>query len=201
MSPDTIAVCLLAGGRSLRFGADDKLVADLGDKPLGLHAADALAGIVWGQRLAVASGGLAQPLQALGFTVVAPVIDGGMGDNIARGVAAVTGGRAVLIVLADMPFVTVRHIQNLVAAVSRDTDIAVSTCDGTVSPPILFGAAYLDALKTLSGDEGARRIIAAAQAEVLRVAAEAQLLMDVDTPEALAAARRYIAAAGNAPLG
>ncbi len=189
MKADDVALIVLAAGRSERFGTEDKLLADLHGQPLGLHTPQRLAPMKWATKIAVTLGELAGPLQDLGFVIVAPLQDGGLGDNIAKAVSALNRPQSVLICLADMPFVTLTHIEEMMAAMSADRSIVASQGAGVLSPPVLFGVKYFESLLVLSGDIGARDVIVANKPELALVPATRTTLMDVDTLALLAEAR------------
>ncbi|MBA2934416.1 nucleotidyltransferase family protein [Sphingomonas sp. CGMCC 1.13654] len=180
-----VAAVLLAAGRSDRFTDGDKLAALLGDLPLGLHAARTLTSLPLDRHIVVTgSGGMAWP----DFTVVPnDRRDAGMAKSIALGVSAARRADidAVLIALADMPFVSVAHLERLVARY-RGPDTMVASSDGIFRmPPALFGATWFDTLETLSNDRGARAILE--QAEI--VLANPAELQDVDRVADLEAAK------------
>lgn len=180
LMPQDTCLLLLAGGRSLRFGAADKLCAPLGDRPLTLHAIRAAAPLPLTRRLAIVSG-TRFPFADHGFDIIAnddPTR--GLSHSIRLGVneARRGGSSAVLILLADMPCVTRPHLQRLFAA-SRDQESIVFSSDGErTSPPALIGSAHYKALCALAGDQGARAL---AKAAVLVRAAPGELA-DIDTP-------------------
>jgi molybdenum cofactor cytidylyltransferase len=181
-----VVAILLAGGLSSRFGPHDKLAAPLGGMPLGLHAARTLATLPFAATIAVARSG-GPDFGACGFM---PVVNGdpasGQSGSIRLGLARalVAKPRAVLIALADMPFVTRTHIEALLARLDDDRAIVASIGGRRPGPPALFGAAHFAALAELSGDAGARSLLAGA----LLVEAPARELVDIDTPGDLARA-------------
>jgi molybdenum cofactor cytidylyltransferase len=180
-----VAAVLLAAGRSDRFTDGDKLAALLGDLPLGLHAARTLAALPLARHIVVTGpDGLAWP----GFDVVLNERqDAGMASSIALGVTAArrASADAVLIALADMPFVSVEHLERLLARY-RGPDTLAASSDGTGRmPPALFGSAWFDALEALSGDRRARAILEKADV----VPADPAELHDIDRVEDLVAAR------------
>ena len=190
MKTERMALLLMAGGRSERFGASDKLTADLGGMALGLHTAKRLSSMTWGQKLAVAQGALTEPLSSLGFAILEPAKGVcGLGDNLAVGARALGDVDAVLILLADMPFVARDHAERLISSLSDDKTMAMSGWQGKVSPPVVLLATHFKALQNLSGDQGARKIIMTDRAAVALVEAEEHVLLDCDTPEAVAYAR------------
>jgi molybdenum cofactor cytidylyltransferase len=191
MKAEDVALLVLAAGRSARFGSEDKLLADLHGRPLGLHTPQRLAQMNWASKVAVTSGDLISPLRKLGFDIVEPVVDGGLGDNISKVVCGLNGPRAVLVCLADMPFVTQAHVEGLLAAVSSNYSIAASEAQGEITPPVLFAEAYFEDLRALTGDAGARDVIVANKSAVLHVPASRLSLLDVDTLTILAEANSY----------
>ncbi|WP_267387777.1 nucleotidyltransferase family protein [Sphingomonas sp. GC_Shp_3] len=185
LTPERTALVLLAAGRSSRFGAADKLAADLFGRPLGLHVAATLAPLPFAARIAVC-GGTAPDYAAHGFEMLFnPRAAEGASTSVALGVAAARthGCDAVLIALADMPCVTTAHIQRLFDA-SDNANTVVASSDGVrLSPPALFSAAHFDTLASLSGDQGARDLIRSGRHIVTR----ADELIDIDTEADLAA--------------
>ncbi|UDF04899.1 NTP transferase domain-containing protein [Asticcacaulis sp. AND118] len=192
MQSKDMALILLAAGRSRRFDDEDKLMADLGGRPLGLHAARRLSARLWQRKLAmVGSEGLRPQLEALGFETLTPAAgNAGMGDNLALAANYLSGGDGALVCLADMPFVPLTQVEALLSRLNGSASIAISATGGLKSPPVAFGSAYFKALQSLSGDEGARRIIAANPVETAVVETTAGALFDIDTPDDLAAARK-----------
>jgi molybdenum cofactor cytidylyltransferase len=177
MRPEDVALVLLAAGRSVRFGAA-KLEAELWGLPLGEHAARALAGVPFARRIAVT--GRAR-LDLPGFERAAnPAPEAGLAGSVRLGVAAAEDAEAVLLVLADMPCVTERHVRAVLAACGEGA--AVASSDGVrPSPPALFGRRHFPALLALEGDAGARELLRGA----VPVRAGPGELTDVDTPEEL----------------
>lgn len=186
--PTTTAV-LLAAGRGTRFGGN-KLEAMLGDTMLGLRAARTLAGMECGALFAIhnpAHVKLAAALTAEGFTLIGNQNAGaGLSHSLALAAKAAltTDAAALLICLADMPLLTPDHLSALVAAHHANPDsIIASQADGIRSPPAIFPRAMWSLLALLDGDAGARGLLK----DALCVDAPAHVLVDIDTPAALAA--------------
>jgi len=181
IAAEDCTLILLAAGRSTRFGADNKLEADLDGRPVALHVVDALAGIAFKNRIAVVGDGRLD-YAARGYRIVRnPAPERGLSSSIRLGVAQVGDAAAVLIVLADMPRVTERHVRRLLDT-ANGSDAVIVSSDGTQpSPPALFGRAHFDHLLSLEGDAGARRMVATG----LRIETNSTELADIDTAEQL----------------
>jgi molybdenum cofactor cytidylyltransferase len=171
-----IAGILLAAGRSTRFGADDKLAAQLDGRPLLHHAADTMRAAPLAWRLLVRSEGAAG---LDGFETVRVAQGAEMSRSLAAGidVAHKLGADAALVTLADMPFVTPDHLAALIdACTGRDCLLASSDGDRR-SPPALFGAHWFAALKATTADAGARPLLSRAAL----IAVSSAMLRDIDT--------------------
>jgi molybdenum cofactor cytidylyltransferase len=153
-----VAAILLAAGRASRFGGS-KLTAPLGGQPVYAHAAAAISQLPLSARFAVV-GPETRELAQYGFDCL-PLepADAPMSQSIAIGVtAAVTSGAdAVLIALADMPLVPVRHFEALLAGF--DGQAIGTSIAGIAMPPAVFGGTMFAALCALEGDSGARRLL------------------------------------------
>lgn len=178
------AVVLLAAGLSRRYGAVGKLVADFRGKPLARHAAETIAALPFGQRIAVCRTGdddLAEMFRGLGFTVVRnPDTARGQASSLALGVEAAGQPEALLVCLADMPLVTAEHLRVLVERVTPGGIVAsVAGPREHPTPPAAFAREYLPELLRIEGDKGARHLLQIAE----RVVAPEGTLRDFDTPE------------------
>jgi molybdenum cofactor cytidylyltransferase len=188
-SSPVVRVCVLAAGTSSRFG-DTKLVQCLRGKPLIQHALLAAQGACAGSVVLVvghdqdavtsASGGLSDGL------IVNPDYREGIGSSIAAGVRGCRGGAdAVLIMLADQPLVTTAHLNEIIDTWSgADNEIIASSFDNVFGPPILFPGSSFDTLSALTGDDGAKKLLADDKFNVKSV----EFMpagMDVDTPDDL----------------
>lgn len=173
---------VLAAGASRRFGGD-KLLHPLGGKPLAAHIADTLAAMPLGHRIAVCPAGnpdRAAVFEERGFAVVEnPDPSRGLASSLALGArrAIDLDARAMLVCLADMPYVTADHLDALLDALAT-ADVAASEAAGIRSPPAAFARLVVAGLTRLSGDRGAREILAGA-AVVPMAPAQAR---DFDTP-------------------
>lgn len=186
-----IAAVVLAAGNSSRMGRN-KLVVELGGRPLLRIIVDnVLQSRV--NPVVVVTGHQAEAVEQVlprnAVTIARnPDFDLGMSSSIRAGVRALpdwTDG--ALIVLGDMPAITPSLIDRMIAAFTSDRSICVAACNARRGNPVLFGRKFFPELLTLTGDTGAKRLIAANEQSVCEVLADDDgPLTDIDTPEALA---------------
>jgi len=185
---------LLAAGSASRFGGG-KLMAMLpGAKaPTTLVAAslqplratlDSVVAVVRDGDAA-----LAALLRAEGARVtVCPNAADGMGASLAWAVRAAPVASGWVVALADMPWISASSVSAIVAALRAGAYIAAPRIDGVRGHPVGFSGACFSELCALSGDEGAKRILAARAASVRLVdVADRGVLLDIDTPADLVA--------------
>jgi molybdenum cofactor cytidylyltransferase len=115
----------------------------------------------------------------------------GLAGSVKAGLAALPAGTpGVVVSLGDMPNVTPAVIDRL-AQVFADAAMrlaVVPTLFGQRGNPVLLARAAFPAVATLSGDQGARRLLDEAGDAVVEVAFDdPAIALDVDTPEALKA--------------
>ena len=195
-----VAAVVLAAGRSTRMGAINKLIAEIGGKPLVRIAAEqALASrakpviVVTGherEKVAAALDGLPVRL------VHNPDYAEGLGTSLKAGIAAVTeDADGAVLCLGDMPQVDSALIDKLIAAFDpeRGALVVVPSIAGRRGNPVLWSRRFFPDLMAIQGDIGARHLIGAYAEAVVEVpvAGEAALT-DVDTPESLSAVKAEI---------
>ncbi|MGH6887892.1 MAG: nucleotidyltransferase family protein [Rhizomicrobium sp.] len=196
----SIAAIILAAGLSTRMGGN-KLLEDIGGKPmlrrvaetaLASHARPILV-VVGNEREAACCVLAGLDLQTVENTAYRE----GLGASIRAGVAAVPEScEGALILLGDMPRVPMSLIDRIIETWRSvgACAICVAAHCGQRGHPVLFGRPYFPDLLALSGDVGARRVIARNQARVRDVEAGNDApLADIDTPEALAEFRATLA--------
>ncbi len=172
-----VAVAVLAAGQGKRFGSD-KLLADLGGRPMGAYVTEMLSDLPFGWRFAVCSKGAAlmQHFCGYGFVTIENATPGkGQSHSLHLAVRAAqtTEARALLVVLADMPFVTNHHIEKLLKA---EDGIVASTSGERPMPPALFPRDVWPQLLATTGDSGARELLG----DATLVHAPASELRDID---------------------
>ena len=158
---------LLAAGLSRRMTKANKLLIEIDGEALVRRAARPLcaAGL---DPVIVVTGHQAEAVEralaGLPVTMVrSPDPAAGMGASLACGARALPAGiDAVLIALGDMPDLAPQHFCTLLDAFDPEASAVIlrPQFKGRPGHPVLFGAAYIDELATLSGDEGARAVIA-----------------------------------------
>lgn len=196
------AVIVLAAGTGSRFAAPGhKLTQRLGaSHVLGATLRHAIAShlpvvVVTTEALADAARGYVASrdvviLPAVGTPGPQPL---GMGFSIAAGVAARPNATGWLVLPGDMPMVQTSTL-NAVAAALEQHPVAYAQYRGRRGHPVGFAAELYSELVTLSGDEGARRLLARYPAHGVEVD-DAGVLVDVDTEADLEKVRLSHAAA------
>jgi molybdenum cofactor cytidylyltransferase len=194
MSGAPVVGILLAAGSASRFGGD-KLAAALPDGTLvGVAALRNLAAAV-DSVIAVARPGdnaMASAFAAHGARVsVCPHASDGMGASLAWGVRGAATAAGWIIALADMPWIDPATIARVVAALRGGALLAAPQFQGTRGHPVGVAARFYGELATLSGDEGAKRLLAAQAASIELIDVDdASILRDIDTPADLTSAAR-----------
>jgi molybdenum cofactor cytidylyltransferase len=195
-----IAAVVLAAGRSSRMGGPNKLLAEIGGKPLVRHVVDAALAsrarpvlVVTGyQRDKVEAALAGLPVKF----VHNPHFADGLGTSLKAGIAALGGLPAeidgAIVCLGDMPQVDAALIDRLIGAFDPDHGalVVVPTIDGKRGNPVVWSRRFFPDLMAVEGDVGARYLIGRyteAVAEVPLTGTAA--LTDVDTPEALEAVK------------
>lgn len=122
---------------------------------------------------------------------------GGMGHSIALGVAERSGAPGWLVLPADMPLVQPGTLLAVATALENHA-VAYAQHRGRRGHPVGFASELYSELVLLKGDEGARRIVARYPAHPVEVN-DPGVLIDIDTPADLDAARSAAAALPVAP--
>lgn len=191
----TLFIAILAAGRSSRFGSS-KLTAELDGTPLLQRAASAAAEVCQDRVVTVIGhdrdAALAAAASNSGFVVVNEDYEKGLGSSIAVAARACRStADALLIVLADQPFVTAEHLRALVDHWSGAADeIVASSYADTQGPPVLFPSGAFAQLASLSGDQGARELLHDQRYRLKTVRFE-PAAVDIDTPGDLQATMDY----------
>lgn len=195
------AVIVLAAGKGSRFlGAEHKLEQSLGASTvLGTTLGHAIASQL--QVVVVTTEALADVARrsvAARDVIVLPEADApgqtqlGMGYSISAGVNARPDASGWLVLPGDMPLVQPATLQAVARELTHHA-VAYAQYKGRRGHPVGFSAELYSELAMLSGDEGARRLIARYPAHGLEVD-DAGVLLDVDTLDDLASVRKVASA-------
>ncbi|EZH66816.1 hypothetical protein DH09_02430 [Bacillaceae bacterium JMAK1] len=109
----------------------------------------------------------------------------GQAQSIVAGIqAAVTcGADAIVIMLADQPFLRTHHLNAMIEAAGRECVQYIGTnVDGRTQPPLLFSKQVFPALMKLKGDIGARHLLPTLTGRSLNIQ-ERREAYDIDTEE------------------
>lgn len=181
-------VCiLLAAGSAKRFGSH-KLLHLLPDGvAIGVTAANNLLqvipdviGVVQPEDHA-----LIDAFSSIGITVVENTrAEEGMGTSLAAGVNASSHADGWLVTLADMPWIQPATISALANELRNGASMVAPAYKGERGHPVGFSARWLKPLQALSGDRGARDLIATYSEELELVTTDdAGVLKDIDHPQ------------------
>ena len=113
----------------------------------------------------------------------APMRGRGMGDSIAAGVSARSAAPGWLLLPADMPRVKPSTLQAVAQALATHS-VAFAQHQGRRGHPVAFNAELYSELIGLTGDEGARRLVARYPSHAVEVD-DPGVLIDIDTSEDL----------------
>jgi molybdenum cofactor cytidylyltransferase len=184
---------VLAAGLSRRWGPDNKLLADLDGAPMIRRTIDAVLKSTLRPVIVITgheAEGVAQALANLPIEFAhAAAYAEGMSASLKAAVAAVPvscGG--ALICLGDMPYVDPDTLDRLARAYDpAGPHVAVvPVFQGERGNPALLGRAMFPDILALSGDQGARPLLAAAPDRVLEFAVDDPgSLRDIDRRDAL----------------
>ena len=181
-----VFAAVLAAGSSSRFGRRKQLEAFEGE-PL-VRRATGLAREVCGPRsILVAGHESAAVIEAAGdfprYLVVNDHYAEGLGGSIALVAKAVSHvADAVLLLFADQPLITARHLQQLIDSwTGADDEIVATAFAGTTGPPVLFPRGAFAALGNLSGDKGAKSVLGDPTFKLQTIPFE-DAAVDIDTP-------------------
>jgi len=193
-----IGAVLLAAGRSTRMGAANKLLAELDGAPMVARVAQRLLASRARPIIAVLGNQAEAVDAALGKLPVErvrnPEFIQGLSTSLKRGIVALPPDLdGALVCLGDMPLISGRHIDRLIAAFNplEGRAIIVPTRRGKRGNPVLWSKRFFPEMAELAGDVGAKHLIGEHTELVSEVEMDDDaILVDIDTPEALEALRQ-----------
>lgn len=193
MPVHTTVGILLAAGSGRRFdpdGLNNKLLQLLDNGvPVALQSARRLLDVLGNVVAVVQCPVLAAMLSDSGcHALMFADANRGMGASLACGVEYVAAqyptARAVLVGLADMPFISAVTTGAVVDAIERGADIVQPVFKGAGGHPVGFSSRHFASLMALHGDTGARHLMQ--QFSVVQIPVDDPgIIQDVDYPSDL----------------
>ena len=185
-----LAVLIMAAGESRRFGSC-KLLADIDGKPMLQHSIE-LAHSTDASLIRIVTGRWHQEIKQAQTSGVIDDIDliynsgwqQGLGSSIATGVSQIASRcDEVLVLLADQVSVSSEDIERLRLRDDKN-QIVCASYSQTLGPPAIFPAQFFPELEKLSGDKGAKALLAELTAIDCQVDVP-NAAFDIDSPSDL----------------
>jgi len=201
LAPGTVSqtgLIVLAAGASTRMGEAKQLLRVGGLPMIARTIEAALASPVW--PIVVVLGASASEIKPAIARYPILIAENatwieGMASSLRAGLATLQSFSrtvdAVLVALCDQPGFSPETIEALLAARRMSSrSIVAARYNDRLGAPALFGRAHFAALAALSGDEGARQVIALAAArDEVEAVDLPSLALDLDTPADFARVR------------
>jgi molybdenum cofactor cytidylyltransferase len=192
-----IAALVLAAGRSRRFGARNKLLADLEGRAVLARTVAAVTAAEFDETMVVTGpdhDAIEQVLREAPVRLVRCANErDGIGLSIATGIVALRSDlEGVAILPGDMPLMTTATLRKIADEfVSHQGQRIVHAADGQGAQrnPVLWPRIFFSELMSLQGDRGAKIMIR--DAVTVRVTDDRELL-DIDDEEGFARARQAL---------
>jgi molybdenum cofactor cytidylyltransferase len=189
-----VAAIVLAAGRSSRLAPANKLLELIDGAPIVRRVAGIALASGAGPVIVVTgfdAARVANAVHDLRVTIVHnATFEEGLSSSLRAGLSALpSDSDGTLILLGDMPAIESSDLEALIAAfAAKDRQaICVPVRHGRRGNPVLWGAAYFAEMMSLSGDVGAKPLMARHTEHVTEVAAGSDgIFADVDTPSDLA---------------
>lgn len=184
-----VSAIILAAGQGKRMGKQ-KLLLPLGGCTIIERVADAVLASRVAEVITVVGYQADQVTRLLGERPVRlvhnPGYAGGQSTSLVAGVRAIDRRAwALMIVLADQPFLSPGFINRLLEFFCRNSYLIVRPVyEGEPGHPVLMDACLAPELLCLKGDTGARELVARYRERVgLLPVTDKTILQDVDTPQ------------------
>ncbi len=195
-----VAAIVLAAGQSRRMEGKNKLLEDFHGQPLVRRAVEAALGSKASPVIVVTGNNAEAIKKALAGLDVRfvnnPDYADGLSSSLKTGIRTVPEeSAAAIICLGDMPQVSSALIDRLIAgfAPERGAMIVAPLRDKQRGNPVLWARRFFPELLKLEGDMGARKLASFYDEGLLEVpVTDDGAFADIDTPQALDAARRAI---------
>ena len=179
---------LLAAGSATRFGSDKLRHALPHGVPIAVQAARHLRAELARVLVVVRSRDAEQTFRAERCeTVVCENAAEGMGASLACAARAAGKADAYIVALADMPFVRPTTIAAVREALEGGAALAAPYFRARRGHPVGIAGRYYEELLALGGDEGARQLLSANEAELVKIpVGDPGVVRDIDRPDDLA---------------
>jgi CTP:molybdopterin cytidylyltransferase MocA len=182
-------ILILAAGSSSRMRGADKLLEEIDGEPLLTRSARVALATDCPVMVTLPPDRPARlaALQGLAVTpVIVPDAAKGLAASLIAGLGALPASAPVLMVLADLPDLTTEDLQDCLAVWAKDP-LAIprgAAADGTPGHPVGFPPDLRAELLALTGDTGARAVLArhAHRLHLVRLPGT-HATTDLDTPE------------------
>ena len=181
-----VSAILLAAGESRRMGKPKQLLP-LGKSTILGQAIDNLLDSEVSEVIVVVGYMAGEMIKAIARRPVKiginPLYSQGMSTSIAAGLKLIDdGARAIMLALADQPFIGRETINRLIAAFAdHNKGIVFPSYQGRRGPPIIFAVKYKEELSGLKGDVGGKEIIEQHPDDTLEVTIESESVnIDID---------------------
>jgi molybdenum cofactor cytidylyltransferase len=192
-----IAAVVLAAGRSSRMAPANKLLTEVEGQAMVARAVDAALASQARPVFVVTGHDATRVRQAVAgrdVTIVEnPAYADGLSASLRAGLAALPADvDGAVFLLGDMPRVTASHVDRLLAAFNpaEGRAICVPTWRAKRGNPVLWSSRFFPEMGALEGDTGARGLLRQHAEQICEVEmSDDGVLVDVDTPDALAALR------------
>jgi molybdenum cofactor cytidylyltransferase len=200
MARDRVAGLVLAAGLSSRMGRN-KMLIEVGGQTLVRRAVSTALTAALDPVLVVLGHDSESVRAALAGLSYTPVLNQeyarGMNMSVRAGIRALPeDATAAVVILGDMPLVHATMIRALADAFRRGSaPLVVSTYDGVVAPPILYGRALFPELSALDAEDCGKKVVKAHRAEAIELAWPKDALTDLDHPEDIERVRARLEAA------
>jgi molybdenum cofactor cytidylyltransferase len=196
-----LGAIVLAAGFSRRLPGENKLLRQLGGRPLLAYTLDTVSSFGLAQVIVVAGGAddaIGSLLPRSAELIINSDAANGMGSSIACGARVLAPSlRGVFVTLGDMPFVEARDYLKLADAFADapETAVCIPRHQGRRGHPVLFGRVHFSDLASLTGDQGARSLLTKPGTRLVEVGdCSAGCLIDLDDRAAFEEAERSLAA-------
>lgn len=184
------AIIILAAGSSSRLGSPKQLLMFEGKSLLQRAIDEAIASGI-GDAVVITGANHDRIVSSLSGSKADFIYNKrwqqGMASSMQTGLSALLAKYpdldTVIVILCDQPYVSSMLLRELLAK-RKTTDKGIIACEykDTLGVPVLFSRAYFDALLSLKGTEGAKKIIAA-NVEDTDSIHFAQGAVDIDTKD------------------